>query len=119
MSTTLYEKIGGKATLEKVVDEFHKLILADSSLNAFFANTDMEKQGNHQVAFFSQILGGPNDYQGRSMDKTHSGMSLQQPHFDAIVKHLTNAMTASGVSSDDTKAVMDRVANLKGAILNK
>ncbi|MEM7725627.1 MAG: group 1 truncated hemoglobin [Cyanobacteria bacterium P01_A01_bin.45] len=119
MSTTLYEKIGGQATLEKVVDDFHKRILGDSSLSGFFSNTDMEKQRNHQIAFFSLIMDGPKDYQGRSMDKTHSGMNLQQPHFDAIAKHLSAAMASSGVSSDDTKAALERVEKLKGAILNK
>ncbi|MGF1675003.1 MAG: group 1 truncated hemoglobin [Rivularia sp. (in: cyanobacteria)] len=117
--STLYEKIGGQPTLEKVVDDFHKRIMGDSSLSGFFSNTDMEKQRNHQIAFFSLILGGPKDYNGRSMDKTHTGMGLQQPHFDAITKHLSGAMTASGVSSDDTKAALESVEKLKASILNK
>jgi hemoglobin len=53
------------------------------------------------------------------MDKTHAGMSLQDPHFDVIVKHLGAAMTASGVSADDTKAALEKVAGLKGSILGK
>ncbi|MEB3218604.1 MAG: group 1 truncated hemoglobin [Nostocales cyanobacterium 94392] len=117
--STLYEKIGGQPTIEKVVDDFHKRIMADSSVSGFFSNTDMEKQRAHQIGFFSLILGGPKDYKGRSMDKTHTGMGLQQPHFDAITKHLANAMTASGVSADDTKAAMEAVEKLKPAILNK
>lgn len=117
--STLYEKIGGQPTIEKVVDDFHKRILADSTVSGFFDNTDMEKQRDRQIGFFALILGGPKDYKGRSMDQTHTGMGLQQPHFDAISKHLTDAMTSSGVSADDAKAAMGEVEKLKPAILNK
>ncbi|WP_414527167.1 group I truncated hemoglobin [Nodularia chucula] len=117
--TTLYEKIGGQPTLEKVVDAFHNSIMADSSLKGFFAKTDMAKQRAHQIAFFAQILEGPKEYSGRPMDKTHTGMKLNDQHFDAVSKHLSAAMKASGVSAEDTSAALARVSNMKGAILNK
>jgi hemoglobin len=117
--TTLYEKIGGQPTLEKVVDAFHNSIMADSSLKGFFAKTDMAKQRAHQIAFFSQILEGPKQYSGRPMDKTHSGMNLNDQHFEAITKYLSAAMTASGVSAEDASAAMAKVSSLKAAILNK
>ncbi|BBD60693.1 globin GlbN [Nostoc sp. HK-01] len=119
MSATLYDKLGGQPTIEKIVDDLHKRILADNTLKPFFANTDMAKQRAHQVAFFSLIFEGPKQYTGRPMDKTHTGMSLQEPHFDAIAKHLTEAMAVGGASAEDTKAALDRVSSLKGAILNK
>ncbi|MBE9051014.1 group 1 truncated hemoglobin [Nostocales cyanobacterium LEGE 11386] len=117
--STLYDKIGGQPTIEKVVDELHKSIMADNSLKPFFANTDMAKQRAHQIAFFSLMFEGPKQYSGRSMDKTHTGMNLNDQHFDAIVKHLNAAMAASGVSAEDTNAALTRVSSLKGAILNK
>jgi hemoglobin len=115
----LYDKIGGQATIEKVVDDLHKRILADSTVQPFFAKTDMAKQRAHQIAFFSMLFEGPKQYSGRPMDKTHTGMNLQDAHFDAIAKHLGAAMAASGVSAEDTTAALDRVSKLKGAILNK
>lgn len=116
---SLFEQIGGQPTIEKVVDNFHQRILADASVSAFFAKTDMNKQRTHQIAFFSQLLDGPQTYAGRPMDATHTGMSLQQGHFDVIAKHLADAMTSSGVSADNAKAALDKVATLKGAILGK
>jgi hemoglobin len=117
--STLFDKLGGQATIEKLVDDFHKRILADNAIKPFFASTDMAKQRNHQVAFFSQILEGPNQYKGRPMEKTHAGMSLQPQHFDAILNHLNASMAACGVSSEDTKTALARVSSLKDSILNK
>jgi hemoglobin len=117
--STLFEKLGGQPTIEQVVDDFHKRILADSTLKPFFATTDMAKQRNLQVAFFSKIFEGPDQYKGRPMEKTHMGMSLKQPHFDAILKHLSDAMAARGASADDTKAALAKVTGMKDSILNK
>lgn len=117
--STLYDKLGGQPALEQIVDELHKRIATDSLLNPIFAGTDMVKQRNHLVAFLSQIFEGPKQYTGRPMDKTHAGMNLQQPHFDAIAKHLSEAMAVRGESPEDTKAALERVSNMKGAILNK
>lgn len=117
--STLYEKIGGQATIEKVVDAFHNSVMADNNLKSFFAKTDMAKQRAHQIAFFSQLLGGPKQYSGRPMDKTHTGMKLSDQHFEAISNYLSAAMSTSGVSAEDISAAMAKVSSLKAAILNK
>lgn len=119
MSATLYEKLGGQSTIEKVVDDLYKRILADNTVNQFFAHTDLAKQRAHFTAFLTQLLEGPKQYTGRSMDKTHAGMNVQLQHFDAVAKHLSDAMATNGVSADDISAAMTRVSNMKGAILNK
>lgn len=117
--STLFDNLGGQQGIDKVVDDFYKRVLADSTLNHFFANVDMDKQRRHQAAFFSQIFDGPNIYTGRQMEVTHTGMNLQQQHFDAIVKHLRDSLANGGASSDDINAAVDRVGTLKGAILNR
>jgi hemoglobin len=116
---TLFNKLGGQQGIEQVVDDFYKRIMADSTLNHFFANTDMEKQRRHQAALFSQIFDGPKQYTGREMAQTHKGMNLQEQHFDAIVKHLRESLAGRGVASDDINAAVERVGTLKGSILNK
>jgi hemoglobin len=117
--SALFDKLGGQQGVDKVVTEFYKRVMADSTLNHFFANTDMAKQHAQQVAFFAQIFDGPKVYNGRSMDKTHTGMNLQSQHFDAVAKHLRDSLTACGASTEDTNAALDRVSKLQGAILNK
>lgn len=68
-ATALYEKLGGQQAIDQVVDDFYKRVLADDTINHFFAHTDMEKQRRHQTAFISYALGGANQYTGRSMKK--------------------------------------------------
>lgn len=117
--TSLYEKIGGKESVACVVDDFYKLVLADDTVSSFFVHTDMEKQRRHQTAFISFALGGPKQYSGRSMEKAHEGLNLQPQHFDAIAKHLGEAMAAHGVPQEDINTALGHVASLKDAVLYK
>lgn len=115
----LYDKFGGEETIGKVVDYFYKLVLADETVNHFFANTDMDKQRRHQTKFISFALGGPNQYSGHSMAKAHEGMNLQPVHFDAIVKHLHDALAHFGVEEADIQQALSAVATLKDDVLYK
>ncbi|MED1913947.1 group 1 truncated hemoglobin [Brevibacillus sp. DP1.3A] len=117
--STFYEKYGGEDTVAKVVDYFYDLVLADDTVNHFFKNTDMEKQRKHQTKFISYALGGPNQYTGQSMAKVHEGMNLQPIHFDAIVRHLRDALTHFGVSEGDIADALSKVESLRDDILYK
>jgi hemoglobin len=119
LKTTLYDNLGGQQAIELVVDDFYKRVLADESVNHFFADTDMAKQRRHQTAFISYALGGSKQYKGRSMEIAHTGLNLQPEHFEAIVKHLDEALAVHGVSPEDMNAVNERVLTLKDAVLYK
>ncbi|WNC14302.1 group 1 truncated hemoglobin [Brevibacillus brevis] len=117
--STFYEKYGGEQTISKVVDYFYDLVLSDETVNRFFENTDMEKQRKHQTKFISYALGGPNQYTGQSMAKVHTGMNLQPVHFDAIVRHLRDALAHFGVNESDIGDALAKVEALRDDILYK
>jgi hemoglobin len=116
---TLYEKIGGQPVVAQIVDDFYKRVLADDTVNHFFANTDMEKQRRHQTAFISHALGGSNQYSGRSMEKAHAGLDLQPEHFEAIANHLRESLAEYGLTQEEINSVLERVSTLKEAVLYK
>ncbi|MFM1654602.1 group 1 truncated hemoglobin [Brevibacillus sp. B_LB10_24] len=117
-TTTLYEKLGGEEAIGKVVDYFYDLVLADDTVNHYFTNVDMEKQRRHQTKFISFALGGP-QYTGQAMAKVHAGMNLQPVHFDAIVKHLHDALEHFGVEDADISQALSKVETLRDDILYK
>lgn len=118
MEQTLYEKVGGEEAITKVVDYFYsELVLKDDTVSHFFKETDMEKQRLHQTKFISFALGGPKQYSGQSMAKAHQGMNLQPEHFNAIVKHLHDALAHFGVNETDIDTALTKVASLRDDIL--
>ena len=114
---TLYEKYGGKATVEKVVEQFYKLNLKDERILKFFKDIDLEKLKKHQIAFVSIALGGPNDYSGRDMKAAHANMGLTSEHFDAVVENLTSAVFELGVSETDIGKVCEVLEGFRDKII--
>jgi hemoglobin len=53
------------------------------------------------------------------MEIAHTGLNLQPEHFEAIVKHLDEALAVYGVSPEDMNAVNERILTLKDAVLYK
>ncbi len=120
MGENLYEKFGGEETIAKVVDYlYNELVLKDESINQFYLQTDMEKQIVHQTKFISIALGGPEQYSGKSMSKAHASMNLQPDHFNAIAKHLHDALAHFGVNNADIDQVLTTVSSLQAEILYK
>jgi truncated hemoglobin YjbI len=50
---SLFDKLGGTKSIEAVVDEFYKRVLADTELKPFFAKTNMTWLRMRQVQFFT------------------------------------------------------------------
>jgi hemoglobin len=53
------------------------------------------------------------------MAKAHEGLNLQPIHFDAIAKHLHDALADFDVDEKDIQTVLGSVSTLKGDILYK
>lgn len=102
--TTLFEKLGGAEAVDLAVDKFYARVLADDRVKHFFANTDMEKQREHQKAFLTYAFGGSGQYNGRYMREAHQEMVANQglagEHFDAIAEDLLATLKDMGVSED-------------------
>ena len=103
MTDSLYEPFGGVAAVEAAVDIFYRHVLADSRINRFFNDVDMEKQATKQKAFLTMAFGGPNNYTGADMRVAHARfvkMGLDDSHFDAVVENLAKTLTELGVTQE-------------------
>lgn len=107
---TLFERIGGKAAVDLAVDKFYDKVLADTRIQHFFDNMDMDKQREHQRAFLTYAFGGTNEYQGRSMRQAHKGLvmnrGLNEGHFRAVLENLEATLQELGVPSELIAEVM-------------
>ena len=107
---TLFERIGGKAAVDLAVDKFYDKVLADTSIQHFFDNMDMDKQREHQRAFLTYAFGGTNEYEGRSMRQAHKGLvmnrGLNEGHFRAVLENLEATLQELGVPSELIAEVM-------------
>ena len=122
MSQSLYERIGGAAAVDAAVDIFYRKVLADESINRFFAATDMADQRAKQKAFLTMVFGGPNEYTGRDLRSAHAPLvkqGLNEQHFAAVAGHLQAALSELGVAEQIIAEVMTIAAGTQDDVLNR
>lgn len=107
---TLYDRIGGEATLARLVDTFYDRVLADEELAPFFEHTPMEKLRRMQFEFFSAALDGPQTYSGLGLAHAHQGRGISVKHFQHFVQHLLETLKDLGLSRQDVDEVISRIS---------
>ena len=95
-----YDAIGGGPAVSAVVNDFYERVLGDPRLAPYFEGIDMPQLKRHQVLLVTQVLGGPNNYDGRPLADAHAGLGVDHDDFAAVAGHLTGAMRDAGVPED-------------------
>jgi hemoglobin len=95
-----YDAVGGAAAIKVVVDDFYRRVLADPQLVHYFEGVDIPALKRHQALLVGQVLGGPPNYDGRSLRDAHAGFGITKEHFDLVVGHLAGALQDAGVPGD-------------------
>ena len=112
--STLYDRIGGEQAIEKLVGEFYKRVLGDEELGPFFVHVDTEKLKAMQKEFFSEALGGPLFYSGRSLREVHAGRGIKKSHLRRFTGHLMATLEDHQelltLSRADIDAIYNRIA---------
>lgn len=89
---SLYEKLGGEAAINAVVDKFYEFMLADPKVNHFYKTTDMSKLRCRQKQFITLVTGGPHNYEGTDMHTAHCKLNISRNDFDMTWRHLEAAL---------------------------
>lgn len=119
---SLYERLGGEDAIAATVGMFYDRIMGDQSLAPFFADLDMDKQINKQIAFMTMAFGGPHGYDGRDLRVAHSRLvarGLNADHFAAVAGHLHATLTTLSVPPELIDEVMSIVGSTKPEVLSQ
>ncbi len=115
--TTIYEEIGGRESIEKMVTAFYQRVLNDPLLQPFFQHTSVEKLQKMQVAFFSVALGGPEPEVQISLSDVHRGRGIQSRHLTRFTDHLMETLKAVGIEEKSAVKVYERIATYSNDVL--
>ena len=116
---SLYDRLGGETAIKAVVDEFVANVGADTRINKFFANANLDRLKGHLVNQIGQASGGPQQYTGRDMKTAHAGMGIYEPAFNALVDDLVKALDKFSVPEQEKNELLAILAPMKAAIVEK
>ncbi len=114
---SIYDDLGGEATVRAAVDDFYRRVLGDPHLAGYFAGVDLDRLKAHQRAFLSQALAGPATYTGRSMHAAHAALGITDTAFDRVLGHLMDTLIGAGVGATPRAVIAAGLAPLRADIV--
>ena len=117
MAKTLYERLGERVGIERIVDDVMAAHLRNPiAKTRFEAIEDFDHTTKMAVEFFAAGSGGPEAYTGRDMLTTHKGMNISEQEFIAVVDDIMWALDKRGMTDEAKKDVLAILYSLKGEV---
>lgn len=117
MSESLYDKYGGFASVSAIVGDFYERLLRSESLGKYFDSVDMTRLMDHQTKFLCMVLGGPDNYEGRTLVKAHTGLNITEEAFGEVAGHLKDSLSQAGVEGADIDTIIGVVASKSAEVI--
>jgi hemoglobin len=117
--TTLYDKYGGFATVNKLVQALYVKIAESKILAPYFEGIDMQKLMDHQTKFFSGILGGPVEYSGRELKGAHARLGITEDAFLEVLELLEETLEDMNIEDADIETIMEIVGGVRSDIVTR
>jgi len=122
INPTLYERLGGEPAVNAAVDIFYRKVIADARINYFFFGVNISEQAAKQKAFLSMAFGGPHEYTGRDMRRSHAklvGMGMNDRHFDIVLDHLRSTLKQLDAPENLIQEVIDICESTREDVMNR
>ncbi len=114
---TLFHKLGGAPAISAVVRQFYRDVINSPILKHHFEGTDMPRLIDHQTKFLCHVLGGPADYNGRSLAASHRHLGITPVEFDEVAEILEETLEDFDLDQVDIASVMSIVASTRSDIV--
>jgi hemoglobin len=119
---SLYDRLGGQASVEAVASRLVDRILGDARVNRWFAHTAAtpENTASYKARlsqFICQASGGPCQYAGRDMVSAHRGRKVTSEAFDAVVEDLVVVLDMLKVPEKEQADLLGLLGPLKQSIV--
>jgi len=120
---SLYERLGGLASISVVVSDFIDALVPDPVLNANPAIDAARKRipapylKYHVTALVCNVTGGPCTYQGRSMKDSHAHLNISERDWDRMVVLFKDVLAKHKVPAPEQAELLTVVGSTKGDIV--
>ncbi|AWL12755.1 Group 1 truncated hemoglobin GlbN [Saliniradius amylolyticus] len=115
--TNLYDDIGGKQTLHKVYGLAINRIYNDPVLGPHFEGVPKRHLRTELTNQTCELIGGPCEYEGKSMHEAHADRNVTDAEFFRLVEHVQQAMRLIGLTYEQENRILAALAPLKEQIV--
>ncbi len=117
---SLFDRLGGKEAITKVVDAFIKNAASNDITKKRFGKLPKDKVDKLRTHLIEQICkesGGDCEYTGKSMKDAHKGMKITEAEWNATVSALKAALDENKVGENEQNDLIAALAPMKDDIV--
>ena len=118
MASSMFERYGGFASVNKIVMAFYDKVLDSDVIGEFFENIDMPALIDHQTKFISTVMGGPASYSNDQLRRIHKHLIIDSKTFEEAVSLLKDTFEDFELDPADIEQIIDDVGGRAGFIIN-
>jgi hemoglobin len=121
---SLFERLGGVQGITSIVDDVIEAHMNNPVIKDRFTPYKAQPERmaairQHTIEFFSAGSGGPVEYKGRDMPKTHEGMGINAEEYMCVMDDIFKVLDKHGIDETSKKDVLAILWSLKGMIMGK
>lgn len=116
-ATSLYEQVGGAPAITEAVERLYRRLLDDPRVSAYFTGVDIPQLKRHQVLLLSQVLGGPAQYDGRTLAAAHAGLGITPEQYAVVGEHLVGVLQELGAPANVVEAVESVLGSVQSDVV--
>ncbi len=119
---TFYDKIGGRATFERLVEKFYEGVAADEVLRPMYPEADLGPAADRLRMFLEQYWGGPRAYVEQRghprLRMRHQPFRINPDARDRWLKHMKAAVDSIDLSPADYAMLWDYLDRAAHSLVN-
>jgi hemoglobin len=120
----MYDRVGGRAFFEALVDRFYEAVEADQVLRPLYP-AEPERFAaarDHLCSFLVQYWGGPGDYSAARghprLRMRHAGLRIGPVEADAWYRLMADSVRAGGLGPDDEQELLGYLSMAAAHMIN-
>lgn len=115
---SLYQALGERTGIERVVADLLRRATADSRISAQFKDTNLPQLQARLTDQICAATGGPCRYTGADMKTAHANLDIRKSDFNALVEDLQAAMDANQVPFSAQTRLLALLAPMHRDVVN-
>jgi hemoglobin len=116
---SLYQDLGGRPGVDRIVDASVDNYLADPRIKDIFSESNIDRIRAELKDQFCMIADGPCQYTGHSMTAAHKGLHLTNANFNALVEDLQAAMDTCNIPFATQNRLLARLAPMQHQVVTR
>ncbi len=115
---TLYSRLGGRPAIAAIASDIFDNHTNNPTVQNRYVNSDPVEVKRLVTEMCCAGFGGPEEYTGRDMITTHTGMNINETEFIAVIDDVLDALDKNSVAQKERDEILCILYSLKPEIVH-